>query len=63
MEIHLDGGGKRCGGFLDDGGIRQAAPEHTRTVYRYAITVIPVCGVREGSWGASRDAAVVTGGN
>ena len=42
VEIHLDGGGKGDGGFLDDGGIRQVAPEHGRTVYRYTITVRPV---------------------
>ena len=39
VEIHLRGGGKGGGGVLDDGGIRQAAPEHGRTVYRYAVSV------------------------
>ena len=62
MEINL-GGGKVGGGFLDNGGIRQAAPEHSHTVYLYAITVIPVLGVREGSCGASQDAVVGTDGN
>ena len=42
IEIHLSSGGKGGSGFLDDGGIRQAAPEHGRTVYCYAITVRPV---------------------
>ena len=37
--------------------------QNFRTVYRYAITVRPVCGVREGSWGASRDAVVGIGWN
>ena len=40
--IHLGGGGKGGDGVLDDGGIRQAEPEHGRTVYRYTITVRPV---------------------
>ena len=39
VEIHLGGGGKGGGGFLDYVGIRQAEPEHGRTVYCYAITV------------------------
>ena len=56
VEIHHGGGGKGGGGFLDNGGICQAAPEHDRTVYRCAITIIPVGGVGEGSWGASRNA-------
>ena len=42
VEIHLVSGGKGGGGVLDNGGIRQAAPEHNRTVHRYAITVRPV---------------------
>ena len=42
MEIHLDGGGKRGGGFLDDGGICQSALENGCTVYCYTITVRPV---------------------
>ena len=42
VEIHLYGCGKGGGKFLDDGVIRQAAPEHGRTVYRYTITVRPV---------------------
>ena len=42
VEIHLSGGGKGCGGVLDGGGICQAAPEHSCTVYCYAITVRPV---------------------
>ena len=42
MEIHLGGGGKGGGGYLDDGLIRQAAPEHGLTVYWYMITVRPV---------------------
>ena len=42
VEIHLGGGGKGGGGFLDYGGIRQAAPEHGCTVYFYVITVRPV---------------------
>ena len=42
VEIHLVGGRKGGGGFLGDGGIRQAEPEHVRTVYRHAITVIPM---------------------
>ena len=63
MEIHLDGGGKGSGRFLDDGGIRQAVPEHGRTVYRYTITVIPLLGFIEGSWGVIRDVVVRTGVN
>ena len=42
VEIHLGSGGKGGGGFLNDGGIRQAAPEHGCTVYHYRITVRPV---------------------
>ena len=42
VEIHLDDGGKGGGGVLDDGGIRQAAPGHGHTFYRYEITVRPV---------------------
>ena len=42
VEIHPGGGGKGGGGFLDDGGIGQAAPEHGHILYRYAITVRPV---------------------
>ena len=36
MEIHLSGGGKGGGGFLDNVGIHQADPEHGHTVYCYA---------------------------
>ena len=36
MEIHLGGGGKGGGGFLDNGGIHQVEPEHGHTVYYYA---------------------------
>ena len=32
VEIYLGGGGKGGGRFPDDVGIRQAAPEHSRTV-------------------------------
>ena len=39
VKIHLGSGGKGGSGFLYDGGIRQAAPEHDRTVYFYALTV------------------------
>ena len=39
VEIHLSGGGKGGRGVLDDGGIRQAVPEHGHTVYCYTITV------------------------
>ena len=42
VEINLGGGGKGGGRFLDNGGMRKAAPEHGRTVYRYAINVRPV---------------------
>ena len=42
VEIHLDGGGKGGGGILDDGGVYQAAAEHSCTVHRYTITVRPV---------------------
>ena len=62
VEIHLGGGGKGGGGVLDDTGISQVAPEHGCTLYRYVITVRPVLGVLEGSWGASRDVVVGTGG-
>ena len=40
VELHLGGCGKGSGSFIDYGGIRQAAPEHGRTVYRYTITVV-----------------------
>ena len=40
--IHVGGGSKGGGRFLDDGGILQAAPEHGHTVYFYSITVKPV---------------------
>ena len=63
VEIHLVDSGKGDDGFPDNGGIRQAAPEQGCTVYLYTITVRPVSGVGEGSWGASRDAVVGTGGN
>ena len=39
VEIHLGSGGNCGGGFLDNRRIRQAAPEHGRTVYHYVITV------------------------
>ena len=42
VEIHLGGGSKGGGGFIDNRVIFQAAPEHGITVYRYAITVRPV---------------------
>ena len=42
VEIHLVGNSKGGGGVLDNGGIHKAAPEHGRTVHRYAITVILV---------------------
>ena len=42
VEIHLDGGSNGGGGVLDNGGICQAALEHGRTVYCYAITVRPM---------------------
>ena len=63
MKIHLGGGVKGGGGFTDDRGVYQAALEHGFTVYCYAITVKPVWGVGEGSWGASWDVVVVTGSN
>ena len=34
VEIHLGGGGKEGGRVIENGGIRQAAPEHSHTVYR-----------------------------
>ena len=42
VEIHLGGGSKGGVRILDDGEINQAAPEHSNTVYCYAITVRPV---------------------
>ena len=39
MEINLGGGGKGGGGVIDNGGIRQSAPEHVHAVYLYAVTV------------------------
>ena len=42
VEIHLVGGGKGGGGFLVDGRIHQAEPDHSHTVCRYTITVRPV---------------------
>ena len=61
--IHLGGGSKGGGGFLDDGEVYQAAVEHGCTVHRYAITVRPVLGVGKGSGDASRGVLVGTGGN
>ena len=63
VEIHLGGSCKGGGRVLDDGGIRLASPEHSHTVYCYAITVRTMRGFIEGSWGASWDAVVGTGGN
>ena len=63
VEMHLGGGGKGGGGFIDDRVISRVAPEHGRTVYHYAVTVIPVLWVGEGSWGASRYVVVGTGRN
>ena len=60
MEIHLGGDGKGGGGFLENGVIRQVAPEHGHTVYSYAVIVRPVQGVGEGYWGASWGAVVGT---
>ena len=37
----LTAAAREAEGFLNDGGIRQAVPEHGHTVYRY-ITVRPV---------------------
>ena len=34
VDIYLGGDGTGGGGFLDDGGIYQAAPEYGRTLYR-----------------------------
>ena len=45
MEIHIGSGGKKEGRILYNGGLYQAAAEHSRTVYCYAITVRPVGGV------------------
>ena len=42
VDIHLGRNGKGGGGVLDYGGIHPEAPEHSRTVHRYAITVRPV---------------------
>ena len=42
VDIHLSGDGTGGGGVLDNGGLHQAELENGRTVYRYAITVIPV---------------------
>ena len=39
VEIHLGGGGKGGGGILGDGGVYQAAKEHSFTLHRYVITV------------------------
>ena len=63
VEIHLSSGSKGGGGVLDDGGICQGTPENGHTVYRYAITVRPVLGVGEGSWGAIWGEVVGTGRN
>ena len=63
MDIHLGGDVTLGGGVLDNGGIHQVSPEHGGTVYRYAITVRPVLGVRKGGGGAGRDAVVITGGD
>ena len=42
VKIHLGVNGKGGGKVLDNGIIHKAAPEHGRTVHRYAITVRPV---------------------
>ena len=47
MEIHHGECGTGDGGFLDNGGIHQADPEHGHTVYCYA-TLLDLC---EGPYG------------
>ena len=42
VDIHLGGDGTGGGGVIDNGGLHQAEPENSRTVYCYAITVIPL---------------------
>ena len=63
MKIHLGGVGKGGVGILDNGGVCQAAAEHSHTVHRYVITVRHVLGVGKGSMGKSRDEVVGTGRN
>ena len=63
VKIHLSGGGKVGGGIIDNVGVYKASAEHICIVHRYVITVRPVWWFEKGSWGASMDAVVGTGGN
>ena len=62
VNIHLGGNGMGGGGVIDNGAIHQGAPEHSRTVHRYDITVRHVLVVVKGTDGASKAVVVVTGG-
>ena len=62
VEIKLGNSGKGGGRIIDEGGVYQAAAEHSRTVHCYKITVRTVWGFRKVTGGASIDAAVGTGG-